>query len=241
MAVYVSKYTSQGLNERAFDAHAATFAEFPDVDMKLQYSEKMSPSDQAEKMERSVKTRVVGKKHHYLYRIDGSEHGCGENSGSEAKAHVVHAAENHLDLAKTFCSRARASYVPAKSTGLSCPSLQILDNAARFHILVQFAPELFIMREILDGSCPFPRKDQHTQQVVDLGQFFLVMRSVTDLIRAFALEQEWRRRAAKVNDDKDTAVHRKLHDLFAETVWGCELVLLRAKGESTSSKEYRVT
>ncbi|KAJ3167438.1 hypothetical protein HDU88_002360 [Geranomyces variabilis] len=191
------------LNERAFDAHALlTFAEFPDVDMKLHYGEKMSVSDQAEKMERSGKTRVVGKKLDYLYRIGGSEHGCGENSGPEAKAHVVHAAENHLDLAKTSRSQARAlgKLCPGQVDRIVVLYLQILDNAARFYILVQFAPELFIMREISDGSFPFPRKDQHTQHVVDLCQFFLVMRSVMRNI-AEAIRRAPRKRTVRKFSD----------------------------------------
>ncbi|KAJ3133706.1 hypothetical protein HDU90_005544 [Geranomyces variabilis] len=180
MAVYVAKYTSQGLGERAFDAHAVlTFAELPDMDTKLHYGERMSVTDQAEKMERAGKKRV-GKKLDYLYRIGGSEHGCGENSGPEAKAHIVHAAENHIDLAKTCRSQAKAlvKLCPGQADQIVVPSLQILDNAVRFYILAQFAPELFIMREISDGAFPFPRKDEHTRQVVDLCEFFLIMRSV---------------------------------------------------------------
>ncbi|KAJ3185389.1 hypothetical protein HDU87_000006 [Geranomyces variabilis] len=119
MAVYVSKYTTQGLGERAFDARVVlTFAEFPDVDMKLHDGEKMSVSDQAEKMERSGKTRVVGKKLDYFIES----------------------------------ARALGKFCPGQVNWIGVPSLQILDNAARFYILAQFAPELFFMRDASDGA-----------------------------------------------------------------------------------------
>ncbi|KAJ3171328.1 hypothetical protein HDU87_008354 [Geranomyces variabilis] len=183
MAVYVAKYTSQGLGERAFDAHAVlTFEELP-IWIPNSITARKCPS-RTKRRKWSVQ--------------------AGSESAKSLTISTASAVVN-TDAERTRALRLRPmSSMPPKTTSTSpkpaarrqrrllssvkfcpgqvdrivVPSLQILDNGVRFYILAQFAPELFIMREISSGAFPFPRKDEHTRQVVDLCEFFLIMRNI---------------------------------------------------------------
>ncbi|KAI8591954.1 hypothetical protein BDZ88DRAFT_409064 [Geranomyces variabilis] len=179
MAAYIAKYASGFLGERPFDVQAAlSFAELPGVP-KLTYGDMMSTADQSEKMERSGVARR-GKNVAFLHTIANREHGCGENSGPQAKPHLKHARGDYISLAKTSRAQIRGLIAHRGSVAdkILVPSFHIMDRIVSFYVTVQFSPELYVMHEVFEERLRFPREDGDVQDVLNLCTAFLSLRSI---------------------------------------------------------------